>query len=64
MIQKSDLTIEFNGYKFVVKVKKKFFLFFHKWETLTSREAENLPEQPIEFDSLAEAIDFIELVTP
>lgn len=64
MIHKSDLTIEFNGYKFVVKVKKKIFLIFYKWETLTCRDSENSPEIAIEFDSLAEAVDFIELVTP
>lgn len=62
MIEKSKLNIEFDGYKFTIKIKKPILLIFHKWETLTVRDSENSPDKPIEFDTLKEAIEFIDMV--
>lgn len=43
-----------------ISIRKPLFKFFYRWEALTYQEAENTEDKKLEFNTFAEATDFIE----
>ena len=60
---KEDISITQDELGFHINFKKRSFFFFYKWIPLTYQEAENSEEKPVVFNSLEEAINFIDNIT-
>lgn len=56
------ITYETEG-RYRVLFKIKFLFFFSRWIPVTYQEAEHTEDKPMEFESFAEATNFIEMIT-
>jgi hypothetical protein len=61
--KKENILIQHYNGLFHVFIKQKTFWFFYKWIPLTYQEAENSAELPIAFNSINEAIKFVNEIT-
>lgn len=62
-LKKSDFQIMYETEGcYRILIREKFFWFFKRWVLVTTQEAENSDETPLEFKTFNEATDFVELI--